>query len=315
MTAEVTTASTADVTADVSDAQVNAYFESEGKELPGDSGEVQESEAEESTNEIIADATPTKEKIAEPELSESEIKNYKSMAHEERERRKEIAQQVEQMKKENEQLKNTFQKIIAKAQEQQELEQKSREPNYEDDPLGSLKSENQKIKDQLADLQKFKEDQFNNYEVQTKQQQFINTYKAKVAEFAQTTPDFSDAYNHLIKSRIAEFEASGYSRDKINQMVHEDEAAIVATAFSQNANPGERIYNLAKLRGYQGKASNQNVQTNQQKIETLERGVKASKSINNAGTTSDERLTLESISDMDDADFDKFDWDKVLKMG
>lgn len=313
------TASAGDDTSAISDKEMNAYFESGGEEMPSALADAPSSDAiiEPEVKEVMASS---QEKPAdnleaiEVEPNEAEIKSYKAMAHEEREKRKEIARHVQQMKEENEQLKNTFQKILAKAQEQQELEQQAKQPSFEDDPLAALKFENDKIKNNLADIQKFNDAQAQNNEMHSKQTQFMNAYRQKVTEFSNTTPDFKDAYNHLLQSRLAEHEAAGFSKEQAAQMLHEDEAAIVATALSQNVNPGERIYNLAKLRGYQGKAADQS-NNNQQKMDALEKGLRASKSIGSVGSSSDERMSLEDIANMNDSDFAKVDWNKVLKMG
>jgi hypothetical protein len=145
-------------------------------------------------------------------------------------------------------------------------------------------------------------------------QKFLGDYNSKVNEFAQSTPDFADAYKFALEARLKEYQAVGYDDNEAKQMVIEDEMAIVTKSFQRGENPAKMIYELAKTRGY-AKSIPQTTQTNNaEKLETLQRGIAASKSANSSGTKPTQ-LTIEAINAMSDDEFDSVDWSKVLKMG
>jgi len=252
----------------------------------------------------------------------NEQDRYKAMAEEERIRRKEVQKQIETLNVENKKLKDTFDRILQKAQEQAELENQPKPPSYDENPLEALRYENEQLKKKVGTIEQTQtqrqQQEQQNYEMQQRQDQFIGTYKAKADEFSKTTPDFKDAYNYLLTSREAEYKAAGYSAEQVNQLLVEDEAAIVATALGQNANPAQRLYEIAKLRGYK-QTSNINgqdkIQANNEKIANLERGLRASKSVNNGGMSAKDHLTLEDVAEMSDDELDKVDWHKLMRSG
>lgn len=252
------------------------------------------------------------------EGSKNDQERFRAMADEERIKRKEIQKQIEVMKQENEQLKSTFNKILSKAQEQAEAANKPPVPSFEDDPIAALKYENEQLKKEMNGFKEFTTKQQQQAEIARKQNEFVNTYRSKANEFKQANPDFQDAYDYVMQNRLEEFKVAGYTEEQAKQLVIEDEAAIVANALSQGKNPAESIYNLSKLRGYK-KESTINAQakinSNQQKIEAMEKGLKASKSLSNSGGVAKENLTPEAVAQMSDEEFEKFDWNKLLKLG
>lgn len=309
----------APVTGDLTDAQVDKYFETGGNDIESSDSETQsievhENEAERtaSNGEQIAVSKDERDdkSASKSHQDDSVIGNYKSMAHEERERRKEAQKRVDELANENKKLRETFEKLIASSEKQQEV------PSFDDNPLEALRHENETIKKQLAGLNQTESQRQEYSKQQESMQQFVRNYAEKATEFAKTTPDFKEAYSYVMQSRMEEFIAAGYSKQDALNLVHEDEAAIVANAFRQDANPAERIYKLAELRGYKKSSKEQDIKSaNKQKIDSLEKGIKASATITNSGSHNDSKLTLEAIADMSDDEFDKVDWNKVLKLG
>jgi hypothetical protein len=105
------------------------------------------------------------------------------------------------------------------------------------------------------------------------------------------------------------------------QLMLQDETAIVARAFQDGVNPAERIYAIAKSRGYKAAeeesplASNENKQI-MDKLDQLDKGIKNSRSLGNisGSAPTSQSLTLEKLAMMDDDDFDR-NWNKVMKAG
>lgn len=237
-------------------------------------------------------------------------KNYKAAMEAERREKAELKRQFQSTREENEKLKQLYEKIL-KSAEQQEQE---RAPSFDDDPIEALKYKAEQTEKTLAQINAEREHQMKQLQQQQVMQKFMGDYNAKVNEFAQTTPDFSDAYKYALEARLNEYKAVGYDDNEAKAMVIEDEMAIVTKAFQRGENPARMIYELAKTRGYT-KSIPQTTQTNNaEKMETLQRGIAASKSVNAAGSKP-AQLTIEAINAMSDDEFDSVDWSKVLKMG
>lgn len=162
-------------------------------------------------------------------------------------------------------------------------------------------------------------------------EQFKSVYAAKAQEFAKETPDFKDAYKYVVESRIAELQAIGYDQNAASQMAAQDELNIAGKAFQDGANPAERLYALAKARGYQksaeapAKAPNGSTEAIpdpmarlESRLDTIAKGQAAGKSLGGSGGAPGETLTLESLAGMSDAEFAELesrmkgrDWEKL----
>ena len=273
-----------DVT-DVSDEQVSAFFEN-GGELPEQKQEVEKP----------VDTEPRQE-AAKEEAREEPKEKYVPLAalHEEREKRKELKGKVEKM----EQLFQQLQTQLKPGQEKPEV-------TYEDDPFEYLKRQTDEVKT-AHEEQKRQAAEYNDF------QSTVGTYQAKAAEFSQATPDFKDAYQHLVASRINEYQAMGYDERVAQKMAQNDELAIVKKALEDEVNPAERMYQLAKVRGYSRKEVAQEVPKQQPKLDTIEKGLKASQSLSSMGGASPKSLSLEDLADMDcNSDEFKRGWDQLV---
>lgn len=321
------TASQGDVTAnndtiDISDEQVDKYFESGGTDIDlPDSAESQEShqtdlqKAEDKTVKNEAGAEATKQ---DPEKDID--RNYKAAMHEEREKRKDIQRQLEENKRlvdeqklRAEKLETTFQNFIQRVTQPQE-----KVPSFEEDPIEALRYQQEQIAKKLQ-----QHDQNNQQRSQQEQtwqaySQFMTAYHNSAKEFAKTQTDFTQAYTYLHTQRKEELLDAGYNTQQADILLQEDEAAIVANAFSQNKNPAEIIYNLAKRRGFTAaQQQTSQAKNNVQKIQAMEKGMQASKSLSNAGGKAENTLSLESLASMDAEELDSFlekNWSKLSKL-
>jgi len=312
--------------------EIDHYFKTQGGELPDESANTAKKDENTATGEpdtakkaVTKDTETADDEDADVGEggSQNDLQRYKSMAESERIRRKEVQKQIDGIRSENEQLKQTFNRILTKAQEQAQAAEEANTPSMQDDPVAHLAAENAKLKQKMAQFEKFQEQSYQAADMESKQQAFVRAYREKAAEFEKVTPDFRDAYQYLLEQRQAELEID-WSPEEVEQILREDEAALVAKALSSGRNPAESIYKMAKLRGFSGKG---NIQTNtgskvsdkiaenEQKIANLERGIKASKTINGAGHNVPDTLSLEAVASMDDDEFEKLDWNKLMKLG
>lgn len=240
-------------------------------------------------------------------------KNYKQAMEAERREKAELKNQFKQVREENEKLRQFFEQISKQSEQQQ-----PKPPSFDEDPLEALKYRTEQQEKQFKQLNEERQQAREEYEKHLAMQKFSNAWESTAREFAQTNPDFREAYDFALKSRVAEYEEAGWSKKEAVAMANEDEMAIVSNAFRRGDNPADRIYRLAKLRGFQkAPATNQQqpANDNKQKMEMFDQGVKASKSLNNnSGTTGAQQLTVEGILAMSDKEFENFDWEEMKKL-
>ncbi len=309
-------ASTADVTADVSDEQFDKYFESGGE---SGLGETPEEPTEGLKDEPVAETEEEVESEAEPDQKAE--RNYKAMAHEERERRKEMNKQLQDQQAKVQKLEQTFQRMMEQAQYQQQQaqlqQQQAMEPSFEEDPLNALRRDQERIKQALQQQHQTVAEQQRMAQMEQNQQNFVNRYHDSAQSYAKEQTDFKEAYAFLNNQRLTELKDGGFTDQEAKQIILEDEMSIVSRAFNDGVNPAERVYKIAKARGYQVVANKVDAaNTAEQRIAQLEKGVAASKSLGSAGGKSDKgALTLEAVANMDDDEFARVDWNKLMKQG
>jgi hypothetical protein len=218
---------------------------------------------------------------------------------EEKKARKELSGKLTEYEKQIAEFKGKFAiidrlKFAGEAAE----EQPKGPPNPEEDIFGAVKH----ITDKLTGIEKETAEQKAASEAATKQateqKEFVDKYRTACDEFEGTTPDFKAAYNFLLNSRAAELKAIGYDTPQsLHEALIADELAIAQMAFQKGKSPAEMLYNLANQRGYKKEAAAEPGKgAAAEKLETIERGQAANKSLSNAGGSSgDPEMTAESL--------------------
>jgi hypothetical protein len=302
-----------EIPTDISDEQMDKFFASGGKEgLEPSSMEPETAEVvEEVKEEAVAEEQPLVEPtqpVVEASEQKEKVVPYGAL-HEERERRKELQQEVQEYRERTRKIEEAMQKLI-------EIQTPGmKEPTFEEDPLEAARIKIERL-EQYTKQQQAQAEQQAQYQAQVaKQQQFLGKYHQDAQDFMKAAPDFQDAYKHLVNSRLNEYKASGYDDGMANRLLLEDEMAIAGKAYQDGVNPAQRIYEIAKLRGYQKVAApvapvTQN--TDSDKLAQLEKTIQASKSLGSSGGRVDKGLNPEALLEMDDEDFMK-NWDKVMR--
>ncbi|WP_316196292.1 MULTISPECIES: hypothetical protein [unclassified Bradyrhizobium] len=172
-------------------------------------------------------------------------------------------------------------------------------PAPEDDIFGAVKALQARLdgQDEAAKAERAVADE------RTK---FVRDYQADAAQFEQTTPDFKQAYAFLLNSRAAELKAIGYEDPRaLHDALTADEFAIAQMAFQKGKSPSEMLYALATQRGYV-KADGKKPDTSAaEKLNAIERGQAANKSLNaTGGSTGDADMTAERLLSMPMAEFE-----------
>lgn len=149
-------------------------------------------------------------------------------------------------------------------------------------------------------------------------------YQRDAVTFAQKTPDFVHAYNHMLGTRAQMLEDQGYGADDIKGILANEERGLVQRALQANKSPAEMIYGIAQRFGYrkadatqvsdtattEGETAAQAkpaAQTNgkpsaTQIIESVKKGQEASKTLSGTGGAS-QGLTVEALLAMPEDEF------------
>ncbi len=281
----------------VTDAQVTEFFDNDGV-MPKE-------EAKPAVEEAKKEA-PIPEGEKKPEDKSDNKVNYGAL-HEERARRKEAAERAKKAEERAEQLERQLQQYSQPKQD-----------NLDDDPIESVRRENQQIKQFLtAQANKALQDNEN------------KTYWGKVAEseiaFKQDKPDFDDAVKFLATSRIEELKDLGWNDQEAAKVLGDEIKWISDKAYADEVNPAERFYNLAMRRGFKAKepevAEAPVVDTAiNEKLDRIEKGMKTNRALPPASKSVKQDLTAESLADMNvdalsnlrgETDFDKA-WKKLF---
>lgn len=176
-------------------------------------------------------------------------------------------------------------------------------PDSEVDPIGYQQYEINKLKESNKQLNDYLASQHKTAQQQAAKQAFLQTYKQSAQQFAAQTPDFNDAYNYIVEARTREFVAAGYTKAEADALVVEDEMAIASRAFNDKVNPAQRVYDLAKARGYTNQKAP--IKAAPKNLDDVKRGMNNAKSLKSGGGEVGEKSA--GMDDIDGMNFKEFD--------
>jgi hypothetical protein len=295
--------------ASIESIDVDRFFESGGQEGVPDA--LTEAPAE------TKEPEPTAEK-AEQKDSASEKFVPLAALHEERERRKEEAAKRRDFERQFQEERQRIQLMEQRFQQIMERANQTPVPNFEDAPLEHLQINQARLEKQLQQQNQTLQQRQEAEQRQHQWQQFRNRYEDSLYKYREAQPDLTEAMQYLAKAKVEEYQAAGYSLQQATQLLHEDETAIVANAFNAERNPAETIYKLAKVRGY--KPASEKPADAQKKLDQLESGLKASKSLGTGGGKASDKFSIEAVAQMSNDEFSDFiandkNWEKLMKQG
>ncbi|TGD94054.1 hypothetical protein [Methylobacterium nonmethylotrophicum] len=184
-------------------------------------------------------------------------------------------------------------------------------PNPEEDIFGYAKH----LEAQLAEL---RQGQQQMTEAQRQEREFndtVGSYRADIARFAQAEPSFADAYQHLINSRAQELAYAGVPQAEISRTIQADEFALVRASLASGVSPAERVFQLAKLRGFAPKAAEPPAasataapppESATDRAARLAAGQNAARSLSGAGGAPAAEMRLERLAEMSEAEFEAY---------
>lgn len=226
---------------------------------------------------------------------------------EEKKARKELSGKLSEYEKQIAEFKGKF-AIIDRLKLQGETESAAPTgpPSPEEDIFGAVKH----VGETVAQMQKAAADAKAAQEAAEKQageqKVFVDKYRKAADEFEQVNPDFKAAYNFLLNARAAELKAIGYDTpESLHNALIADEMAIAQMAFERGKSPAEMLYNLANQRGYKKEQAADAKSSAAEKLEAIERGQAANKSLSNAGgSAGDPEMTAEALIAMPADEFE-----------
>ena len=231
----------------------------------------------------------------------SQGRDYEKAFKVERHKRKELKEQLEATARKTAEMEQAIAHLKASIQQPVEPEAREVIPDPEEDPLGYQQYKINKLEKTQNELNQYLHHQAQLQQKSAQERAFLDTYKSSASEYAKQAPDFQDAYKFLMKARLSEYEAVGYSPAQANELLVEDEMAIVAKAYQDKVNPAKRLYDLAKHRGFGTKTAPNSVKD----LDQIQKGMQASKSLKSGGGQLSEGTPgMDSIDGMTFAEFD-----------
>jgi hypothetical protein len=277
---------------DISDEEADKLFESGG--ILDEPKAEPEEESTEDEKEIEAELEP-EETEEEPKKEEKKV-NLGAL-HEERAKRKELEGTVKAQAEKQAKMEERFQQLVSSLSAPK---QENQLPSVEDDPVTNFDA-------RLKESENFQKQYQQNQQNQAFTQQVETAYKIKATEYTAENPDFTDAYQYVLNNRLEELQVNGLSKQEAIELAQKEEFGIALKALQDGANPAQRIYKIAQLRGYK-KAEAKSEQ--KKDLSVIEKGQKNSKVSGSAAPEGE--LSLEALAEMDDAEFEAA-WKKLEK--
>lgn len=293
-----------------------AFFASKGEKAEGLTEQKAEPEKPEKVEAKDAPKEEKKEAKAEgddPEAEETvELENKGRFVrhgafHKERMQRKALEQQLAERNAKLAEREQAFARVDERLKLLNEAlspkeQQDDKAPDPEHDPIGFMRWQAKRIEQlegKTVEVAKTAQQQQEEVNIR-------NAYVADARAFVGKTPDFTEAYQFLLQGRDLELQAYGITdAQERAKIIQDEERNLVARALKDNASPSERVYNLAKARGYAKKAEAKPEPDKkaEEQIDTIARGQAASKTLSSAGGSPTEVLTAEALANMSEEEF------------
>ncbi len=272
-----------------------AFFESGGEKSPGqEPATPAEKQGDTAPEGGLRDQQVEKPVVQQSQDAERPKPGFVPHAalHEERRRRQQLEAEVAEFRKFKEQIEAEKAKPAI--------------PDLAVDPVGHFAAKTGQSEQQLAELREQIARQEQEKLQKTNEERFQLTVAGHERNFAKDTADYYDAMQYLRDHRAEMLKLYGvHDEGERVQILHREAMGLAWNALQTGENPAKRAYELARHLGYKAKPKAE------EKIETLQRGAGAAKSLSGKGGEGTGALSPEALLDMDDAEFDKH-FDKVM---
>lgn len=280
-----------------------AQFEALKNELPIE--EVKEEPKVETAEPAEEPKGETKEEPKQPLKEEPKQDKTVPLAalHEERSKRK-------QQQKELDELRDKFARADERMRVLFEKDKKDEagHPDPTDDPIGYQSWRADQLQKQLDEKSRQVEESTGSVKSELETLKYKQYIDQQERVFERTNPDYQKALDHLVAFRGSVLEELGIDDDdERRDMVNRDLGNIVGTALQRGKNPAEAVYKMAMKMGYKKSEP-------EKKLDTIEKGVKASSSLGSSGGKQGSAMTAEGLAEMSDEEFAKLDYSQFRKV-
>jgi hypothetical protein len=227
--------------------------------------------------------------------------------HEERGKRRELERHLQAEREAREKLEARTNEILRRFQQEEEPQI----PEWEKDPLGHTKQRIESADERLARLEREDEQRREQAQHQNDYMQFRGVVAQHTHQFMEKTPDYPQAYQHLMTMQAKALEVAGFPPEQIRATMEQFETAIAQRALHDGVNPAERAYAMAKQMGYKGAAAPSALNdawrqsAAEQKLQNIAAGQRASASLSDAAGSAKPQLDAKTLADMPDEEFAK----------
>lgn len=261
--------------------------------------------------ETPAESEPVREEAEQPVEPESrdyqkEYENVRQALREERQTKADFQKQLGGMQERLQGFESLKDELNTYRQSRQQTEQQDK---FNDDPANYLKQKVDELDQKQQDL--VNQSQHANAQALAQQQEMA-AIRSQAQQYAQTNPDYENAFDFVQERRTKEFELYGVPQEHWGPTLESESVQLARIAMKQGKNPAEMLYQLAQQWGYQQPAAPATPKqgSNEENLHRLEQGQKAASTLSSGGQA-DESL-LKSVERMSDDEFDKF-WDTEVK--
>lgn len=168
----------------------------------------------------------------------------------ERAARKEAAQETQRLREMMEAGNRRLEELAALVQ-QRNAPPAAPPPDINTDPVAHFQHETSALRKTVEQLANERQLEQQRQQQSMAEQELVFRYNRSGAEFAQRQADFPAAYEAYKDSVIREAVLQGLNEMQAVQHLINTEKQLAIAAFRDGASPAERIYELAKMRGYQ----------------------------------------------------------------
>lgn len=266
---------------------------SELNEIVGDDVNIAQDMPEEAPA-VQAEPETTAEPTAE-QRPEQERKVPLAALHEERNKRRELAQKLEAAELRQAELESRVEQRLAALQRAQEPPP----PSFEEEPARHLKHGLDQVTQILTAQQQREQQEHAQREQTSRVQQVAQLVTRAEAEFVTQKPDYLEAVNYVRDLRRQEFEAMGADPESAMQQATREMVEGALQNAARGVNPSQLVYRMAELRGYKPKAQQP---SDEQKFQAQAKGTAAARSLGGGGAASGQ-LNAQQLLAMSDDDF------------
>jgi hypothetical protein len=196
-------------------------------------------------------------------------------------------------------------------------EEQAKAPDPNVDPAGYAQWEYDQYRKQVAELNQWKQQQQQQLQAVQQTNQVLGWAQQQARAFEATTPDYSKALQFAIEREDREYQALGVSDPAARQqLLEEKQAQLINYARQNNLNPAQLVYNYAKEKGYKLEGVATAKPDLDEKVSRISKGQEAARGVGkSSGGAPTEINSLADLAgaaeDMSDEEFSKA-FDKIV---